>query len=138
MSRPIARLSCLLALLAAGCGVDRTIRITSEPSGARVHVNDREVGRTPVTVPFTFYGVYDVRLRHDERAPLWTERRARAPWWDTPGPDLFAGLFAEKVDLSWHFELPPEKSSTEKELIERAHEMRERAAAGSGGESGRP
>lgn len=50
----------------AGC-VERVISITSEPSGSLVHLNDEEVGRTPLTVPFTFYGVYDVRLSHEKR-----------------------------------------------------------------------
>jgi hypothetical protein len=63
------------ALLAAALGsasllgcVERTISITSEPRGALVYLNDEEVGRTPVSVPFTYYGVYDVRL---EREPEW-------------------------------------------------------------------
>lgn len=53
-----------LALWLTGC-IERTITITSEPSGSLVHLNDEEVGRTPLTVPFTFYGVYDVRLEHE-------------------------------------------------------------------------
>ncbi|MFB3120043.1 MAG: PEGA domain-containing protein [Stenotrophomonas maltophilia] len=36
--------------------------ITSEPPGALVWLNDREIGRTPVDVDFEFYGRYDVRL----------------------------------------------------------------------------
>ncbi len=52
--------------VAGGC-VERTIHITSDPSGALVHLNDEEVGRTPVTVPFTFYGVYSVRLTQEPR-----------------------------------------------------------------------
>ncbi len=58
-----------LAVLAAAAGltgcVERTITVTSDPSGALVYLNDTEIGRTPVTVPFTFYGTYDVRLEHD-------------------------------------------------------------------------
>ena len=66
-------LSFVLVLMAmvslTGC-IERTISITSEPSGALVHLNDDEVGRTPLTVPFTFYGVYDVRVEHE---PVWME-----------------------------------------------------------------
>lgn len=54
----------LLPTLLTGC-LERTITITSQPTGALVHLNDREVGRTPVVVPFTFYGTYTVRLEHD-------------------------------------------------------------------------
>ena len=42
-------------LILSGC-VDRTISITSTPSGALVYLNDEEVGRTPLVTPFTFYG----------------------------------------------------------------------------------
>lgn len=55
----------LLLLLPLTACVERTISITSTPSGALVHLNDQEVGRTPLTVPFTYYGVYDVRLEHE-------------------------------------------------------------------------
>jgi len=51
-------------LLITGC-VERLITVKSTPAGALVYLNDEEVGRTPVTVPFKFYGVYDVRLEHD-------------------------------------------------------------------------
>ncbi len=55
----------LLALcLLTGC-VERLITVKSTPAGALVYLNDEEVGRTPVTVPFKFYGTYDVRLEHE-------------------------------------------------------------------------
>jgi len=65
----VIRLVVLVVLLMGplamvGC-IERTITITSDPSGALVHLNDEEVGRTPVVVPFTFYGTYTVRLEHD-------------------------------------------------------------------------
>ena len=71
---------CHLSLLLLGCltgagCVQRMIKITSDPPGALVRLNDEEVGRTPVTVPFTFYGVYDVRLH---REPLWMAMEAAA------------------------------------------------------------
>ncbi len=58
----------------AGC-VERTITITSDPPYALVWLNDEEIGRTPVTVPFTFYGKYDVRLIHEGQ---WKSRQAAA------------------------------------------------------------
>ncbi len=42
-------------LFAAGC-VQRTITITSDPPGALVWLNDREIGRTPLDVNFVYYG----------------------------------------------------------------------------------
>jgi hypothetical protein len=127
MGRQLAATVTLCAAL--GC-VERTVTMTSEPSGALVHLNDREVGRTPVTVPFTHYGTYDVRLRKAGHRPLWTRRKASGPWWDQPGPDLFAGLDrAARVELAWHFELEKARwgeQDGEQALLQRAEETRRR------------
>ena len=115
---------CVTMLLTVGC-IQRTVTITSDPPGSLVYLNDEEIGRTPVTVPFTFYGVYDVRLEHDEFHPLWTSQKADAPWWEAPGPDLVAELFGPKGELNWYFEmepLPPVVS--EDALVDRAGQLR--------------
>jgi len=118
-----------VAALMGGC-VEREITITSEPSGALVHLNDQEVGRTPVDVPFTFYGTYDVRLEKEGYEPLWTQKQARTPWWEYPGPDLVAeAIPGMRSNPTWRFELdnatPPEKRDP-KELLENAQELRQR------------
>ena len=89
-----------------GC-VQRMIAVTSEPAGALVWLNDQEVGRTPLEVPFTFYGTYDVRLEKEGYAPLWTVGEADPPWWDYPGPDLVAELmpWGAESRVAWHYEL---------------------------------
>lgn len=97
-------LACLV-LVSSGC-VRRTITITSEPSGALVHLNDREVGRTPLTLPFTYYGVYDVRLEAEGYEALWTTGKADPPWWAYPGPDLVAEFIPGVHDeVAWHYTL---------------------------------
>jgi len=74
----------------AGCygQVQRTLTINSEPSGANCWLNDNEVGCTPVTVPFTWYGTYGVRLEFPGYEPLVTEARVRAPVWEWIPLDL--------------------------------------------------
>ena len=128
-----------LALLAAltGC-VDRKIRITSEPSGARVWLNDTEIGTTPAEADFRFYGRYDVRLELDGYEPLWTDREAKAPVWQYPGLDLAADVIPARFDdvVEWHFELEPTPESTgdpdavRAGLIERAEALRDEAGGG--------
>lgn len=105
--------------------MQRTIAITSEPEGALVYVNDEEVGRTPLVVPFTFYGVYDVRLEASGFKPLWTRARARVPWWETPGVDLLAeAVPGARSEVKWHFRLEPAGEVDESSLIDRARQMR--------------
>jgi len=121
---PLAALLAALCMGGGGC-VERMISITSQPSGALVHLNDEEVGRTPLSVPFTFYGTYDVRLEADGHQPLWTARKASAPWWETPGIDLAAELIPKgRSHIEWHFYMEPEPAPVEAALIDRATEMK--------------
>ena len=117
----------MLLLATVGC-VERTIKITSEPAGALVYLNDEEVGRTPVAVPFTFYGTYDVRLEAEGYQPLWTSQEAKGPWWEAPGPDLFAEAVPHhKVELDWHFVMKPKPAvsgDTTDRLIDHAKQFR--------------
>ncbi len=99
----------LIASAAAltGC-VRRTITLTSEPSGALVYMNDSEIGRTPVTVPFTYYGVYDVQLRRDGYQTIKTRTNVKAPWWQYPPIDLVAELFPVTDRHTYSYTLLPQ------------------------------
>jgi len=112
-----------------GC-VERTITITSDPAGALVWLNDREVGRTPLEVEFLYYGTYDVRLVKDGYEPLLTSGEASAPWWDLPGLDLAAEVVPVKLnsDIDWHYVLLPADNNPDL-LIERGRQMRAQAEA---------
>ena len=123
----IFHFSLLLAFASTGC-VQRRISITSTPPGALVHLNDQEVGRTPLEVPFTFYGTYDVRLEADDRPPLWTTAKAKQPWWEYPGPDLIAELIPNATSrVSWNFDIPPADPAADDvpSLLRRAEAMRD-------------
>ena len=98
----------LTAALLVGC-VQRTISITSNPAGALVHLNDEEVGRTPLQVPFKFYGTYDVRLEKERYKPLWTSQKTDAPWWEAPGPDLIV-----EAPYPFHFGRPKVRLSEDR------------------------
>ncbi|MEM9347839.1 MAG: PEGA domain-containing protein [Planctomycetota bacterium] len=99
-----------LTLLSVGC-VERRLMITSEPAGALVYLNDEEVGRTPLEVPFTWYGTYDVRLEREGYRTLQTQQVAEQPWWEVPGPDLFAETIPNKrVEIAWHLEMTPRET----------------------------
>jgi hypothetical protein len=122
--RLAAILLSVASLSMTGC-LQRTISITSQPSGALVYLNDEEVGRTPLTVPFTYYGTYDVRLEHADAQPLWTTHKAVAPLYDLPGPDLIAEAVPNgKVELEWHFEMQEKLPDDADLVIEHARQIR--------------
>ncbi len=115
----------LVLVAATGC-VERTITIRSEPTGALVYLNDVEVGRTPTTVPFTFYGKYDVRLLKDGYQTLSTWRNANAPVYDWPGIDLFTEMLPgrQKVELVWDFTLEEAGPIDPAMTIDRGRQLR--------------
>ena len=130
----LAALLCAAAtLLAPGCA-RRTISITSEPPGALVWINDQEVGRTPVSTDFRYYGTYDVRLRLNGYEPLRTSAKADAPLYEFPPIDLAAEAAGTETRVHWHFVLQPAVESTlsgealDSELISRANQLRSDAA----------
>jgi hypothetical protein len=122
----------LLATLPAGC-VERKITIASDPPGALVYVNDVEMGRTPVTFPFLWYGDYDVRLRAQKEIDgqqreyyLHTHRKTEVPPFQWLGVDLFAELIpARFVDHKiWAFDVPEAPQPTQADLVDRAAALR--------------
>src|SRR5262245_32199714 len=58
----------LLPLAASGC-VTRTLRVETDPPGARVWIDGVEAGPSPVEVPFTHYGAREIEARASESAP---------------------------------------------------------------------
>ncbi len=119
-------LAIILLCIFVGC-VERTVTINTEPKGAIVWLNDKEVGRTPVTVPFKWYGDYDVIIRKEGYETLKTHRKLVRPWYEYIPFDLFAEVFTPAVihdDHFWEFELEQGQPVAEKELLERAMEFR--------------
>ncbi len=124
----------MAAFLPLGGCLSRHLEITSEPPGARVWLNDVEIGRTPVAAEFTHFGDYSVRLEHDGYEPLDTHKRAWAPWYEYPPIDLLitALPFHIETKIDWHFELSPRTSEGDVGVEDRARELRERTAGEDG------
>lgn len=58
----IGLLSVVCGLMSVGC-VRRQLTIRSEPPGATILMNDKEVGATPYSYDFQWYGWYRIALR---------------------------------------------------------------------------
>lgn len=76
----------------AGC-VERRYTIRTEPPGALVVVNNEEIGRTPVSRSFVFYGDRDITLMLDGYQTQRVIQPVNAPWYD----NLFTEFFSENV-----------------------------------------
>ncbi len=113
------------ALAGTGC-VERTITIETDPPGALVYLNDEEAGRSPLTVPFTWYGTYDVRIERDGYQTISTAAETAPPWHEHPGPDLLVELlpWTTEVKYHWQYELVPNQPADPEALTERARALR--------------
>ena len=123
----VSLLPCL-ALPLAGC-LDRTITINTEPQGAVIWLNDQEVGRSPVTTGFRWYGAYEVRARKEGFEPLTTTCVAHSPWYEYPGPDLLAEALPARIRnrVVWDLKLTPlpgPDQQAEAAVVDRARAFR--------------
>jgi len=112
----------------SGC-LERRMTITSEPPGASVTVNDVEVGRTPVTASFVYFGTYEVQLEREGYQPIRTKAHASTPVYEYPPIDLLASAIPANIvsDVKFHYVLEPQERPSEQAeaaLVERAQALR--------------
>ena len=127
MNRQLPAAAALLGLVLAGGCVERKLTITSEPAGALVFFANDEIGRTPLTVPFTFYGDRDVILRLEGYQTLKTSADLQPPLYDIPPWDLVSQALVPwtyHYHAHRHYVLSELELSGEEQLIERAHRLK--------------
>lgn len=117
------------AVLLSGC-VERKLTINTEPQGAVIVLNDEEIGVSPVTVGFNWYGDYKVRISKEGFETLNTHRELKGPAHDGFPLDFFAEvLWPERIvdEYQWDFELCPYVQIDRDELIKAAEAVKSRA-----------
>lgn len=115
-----------LPLMAASIScVRREIQVHTDPPGALVYLNNVEIGRSPVTRPFTFYGTYDVVIRMEGYETLKTKKLVLAPWWQWVPIDLAAEALPLTDRQKITFKLSPttQPDLSPEEMLRRATEM---------------
>jgi len=113
-------------IILSGC-VERRLTINTQPRGALVLLNDEEIGTSPVTVSFNWYGDYNVAIRKEGFETLKTHRKLKGPWYDKFPFDFFAQIVNPKKIIDtyqWTFELTPKQQINRQELIQNAQELK--------------
>src|SRR5687768_6865609 len=87
----------LLAVAQTGC-VRRRMTVRSNPPGAKVYVDDIEIGSTPVSTYYTYYAARKITLIKDGYRTETTYHRILPPWYEIPPLDLVSENF-------WPYEL---------------------------------
>jgi len=112
------------ATMTGGC-VQRRLTINSTPPGALLYLNGVEVGRTPMTRDFVWYGTYDVVLRHEGYQTLRTTGDVKAPWWQWVPIDFFAEFLPLHDHRTLSFAMTPHDPQADLPgpLVERAESL---------------
>ena len=123
---------CLVALGSTGC-VSRRLMVQSNPPGAMVLLEGREIGYTPTAVDFTYYGSRELTLIKDGYETTTRLVPVRAPWYQWPGIDFFSdNLTPTRVTdrQSVSFDLQPRQMVPNQELLNRGQMLRNEAQIG--------
>lgn len=123
---------CVLFAAQLGC-VQRRLTVRSNPPGALVYIDDVEVGTTPVSIPFTYYGTRTVRLEKDRFKTVEVQQKINAPWYQIPPLDLFAELMSPREirdEREVKVDMQPLEPTNETEVLERANQIRQNARNG--------
>lgn len=101
--------------------------IRSNPPGAMVYVDDYELGTTPVSTDFTYYGIRKIRLVKDGYETLTVMEPVRAPWYQIPPLDfvtenLLPGELRDQRDF--YYQLQPQVVVPTDRLLSRAEQLR--------------
>ncbi|MDG1991244.1 MAG: PEGA domain-containing protein [Pirellulales bacterium] len=74
---------CVVALLLMSIGcVQRRMTVRSNPPGALVYVDDYQIGTTPVSTDFVYYGTRKIRLIKDGYDTLTVQQPFPVPWYE--------------------------------------------------------
>ncbi|MEE2641955.1 MAG: PEGA domain-containing protein [Planctomycetota bacterium] len=125
-------LICLLLVLQTGC-MQRRMTIRSNPAGALVYVDDVEVGHTPVSLPFTYYGTRTIRLEKDRFQTVEVQQRINPPWYQIPPFDFVSDIlvpFEIRDEREVKVDLQPLAPTNESEVLKRANQIRQNSLQG--------
>jgi hypothetical protein len=111
----------------AGC-VERRMTIRSNPPGAMVYVDDYEIGTTPVSTSYIYYGTRKIRLVKDGYETLTIYQPMPHPWYEWPGIDFFSeNLWPHEIrdERSFMFQMVPTITVPTDTLLDRAQQLRD-------------
>jgi hypothetical protein len=128
------RLMLLMVVLAwlvslSGC-VERRYTIRSNPPGALVIVNGEEIGPTPVSKSFTFYGDREITLMLDGYETQTVIQKIDAPWWDNHFTEFFTENlvpYTYRDERDFTYQLSPTVVPDQNDVLNRGQNLRAQA-----------
>jgi hypothetical protein len=113
----------------SGC-VERRYTIRTNPPGALAIVNQEEIGPTPVSRSFTFYGDREITLIHDGYQTQTIIQPINSPWWDNVLTEFFTENvipFTFRDEREFVYQLQPTSIPEVNDLVARGQNLRVQA-----------
>ena len=114
-----------------GC-VRRKMTVMSNPPGATVYLDGKDIGRTPLSTNFNHYGKQEFRIVKQGYETKTELKTVRAPWYQWVGLDFVSEVLlpGKLTDQKFYeFDLQPERAIPGSEIVARAEEFRQTAHA---------
>jgi len=134
LSRLLLLAVALFCVCQSGC-VRRRMTIRSNPPGARVYIDDQDIGTTPVSTSFTYYGTRKIKLVRNGYETLTVLQPFKTPWYQIPPLDFASeNLWPREIrdEREVTFQLQPQVAVPTNELMQRAEELRHGMRQGRG------
>jgi PEGA domain-containing protein len=118
----------VLMLLPAGGCVRRRLNVRTNPPGAMVYVDNQQIGTTPCSVDFTYYGTREIRMVKAGYETLTVNQPIPMPWYQVPPIDFVSeNLVWTKIrdNRTVTFDLAPQIIVPTEQLLDRANQLRQ-------------
>lgn len=107
--------------------------IRSNPVGAMVFIDDQQIGTTPVSTDFVYYGARNIRLIKDGYETVNVVQTFPAPWYQIPPLDFVSENVVPREirdERVLDFNLQPQRMVPADELLSRASNLRQNSHIG--------
>jgi hypothetical protein len=119
-------------ILSTGC-VRRRLTVRTNPPGAQVFVDDQEIGTTPCSSAFVYYGTRKITIMKDGYRTETIFQKIPPPWYELPPLGFFSENLAPNeirdervVDV----QLVTQEIVPQQKLLDRAAALRDSARSG--------
>lgn len=132
MNRTLPIFLLLLTFIQTGC-VHRRVTINSNPQGALVRVDGKDIGYTPASFDYTWYGTREVQLLKDGFETRTQMIRIQAPWYQRFPLDFFSDNFLGthvRDHRRFDLQMRPRQPDVSSDVIERGRSLRNQAVHG--------
>jgi len=132
LRRAVIAAALVATALPMGC-VRRRLNVRSNPPGAMVFVDNQQIGTTPCSVDFVYYGTREIRLVKPGYETLTVNQPIPTPWYQIPPIDFVSdNLLPNTIQdhRTVAFNLEPQIIVPTEQLIERGNQLRQETMAG--------